>query len=189
MKEKMGEKAIIRQGDPTSHGGKVLEGFLDNICMGKPIAGVGHKVQCPKCKGSFPIVEGAQIALMMGRNVALEGMKTACGAPLIATQQTDTIFVGSAAASRSGNTAAHEALAIVSTATTVEATANAGQESRSVFDDRFVLVDEESGVPLANTEYALIRALGKMETGTTDAKGHTHLVSSTPEAEIIDIYV
>lgn len=47
----MDEKAIIRKGDPTSHNGVVLDGLINNICMGKPIAGVGHKVHCPQCKG------------------------------------------------------------------------------------------------------------------------------------------
>lgn len=49
---------IIRQGDPTSHGGTVLEGSLTDICHGKPISYVGHKVICPKCKGISPIIEG-----------------------------------------------------------------------------------------------------------------------------------
>lgn len=86
----MGEKAIIRQGDKTSHNGTVLEGFPDNICMGKPIAGVGHKVSCPKCRGTHTIVEGETSFIAMGKNVAVEGMKTSCGAVLIASQQTDT---------------------------------------------------------------------------------------------------
>jgi hypothetical protein len=46
---------IIRKADPTSHGGTVLEGSLADICHGKPIAFIGHKVHCPKCKGVFPI--------------------------------------------------------------------------------------------------------------------------------------
>ncbi|WP_229210505.1 PAAR domain-containing protein [Duganella sp. CF517] len=43
----MGERAIIRQGDRTSHWGTVLEGHLFLIIHGKPAAGVGHKVHCP----------------------------------------------------------------------------------------------------------------------------------------------
>ena len=39
---------IIRLGDSTSHGGKVIKGSPFDICMGKPIAYMGHKVQCPK---------------------------------------------------------------------------------------------------------------------------------------------
>ncbi len=34
---------IIRLGDPTSHGGKVVEGSMADICHGKPIAYMEHK--------------------------------------------------------------------------------------------------------------------------------------------------
>lgn len=93
---------IIRQGDPTSHGGKVLEGSIFDICHGKPISFVGHKVLCPKCKGIFPIVEGALTTTFYGKGVALAGMKTACGATLIATQFHDTVEYGGGSAGRSG---------------------------------------------------------------------------------------
>lgn len=90
---------IIRQGDPTSHGGTVIEGSLFDICMGKPIAFVGHKVTCPKCKGIFPIAEGAPNTTFYGKGVALAGMKTACGAILMATQFSDTVEYGGGGAS------------------------------------------------------------------------------------------
>jgi uncharacterized Zn-binding protein involved in type VI secretion len=90
---------IIRLGDPTSHGGKVVEGSLVDICHGKPIAFVGHKTSCPKCKGTFPIIEGAPTTTFYGKGVALAGMKTACGAVLIATQFTDVVETGSSSAS------------------------------------------------------------------------------------------
>ena len=82
---------IIRQGDPTSHGGIVLEGSPLDICHGKPISFIGHQVLCPKCKGKFPIIEGAPVTTFYGKGVALAGMKTACGAILIATQLLDTV--------------------------------------------------------------------------------------------------
>ena len=44
-------KDAIRLGDSTTHGGKVLEAFSRTDLNGKPIAGVGHKVSCPLCKG------------------------------------------------------------------------------------------------------------------------------------------
>jgi uncharacterized Zn-binding protein involved in type VI secretion len=93
---------IIRQGDPTNHGGKVLEGSMVDICHGKPIAYIGHKVSCPKCKGTYPIVEGVMTTTFYGKGVAVAGMKTACGATLIATQFTDIVETagGSRAAPR-----------------------------------------------------------------------------------------
>lgn len=86
---------IIRSGDSTSHGGRVLEGSQTEICHGKPIACLGHKVWCPKCKGSYPIVEGVQTTTIFGKGVAVAGMKTACGATLIPSQFTDVITPGS----------------------------------------------------------------------------------------------
>jgi uncharacterized Zn-binding protein involved in type VI secretion len=85
---------IIRLGDPTTHGGKVIEGSPVDICHGKPIAYLGHKAYCPQCKGTFPIIEGAPTTTFYGKGVALAGMKTACGALLIATQITDIVETG-----------------------------------------------------------------------------------------------
>ena len=41
---------------------------------------------CPQCKGNFPIIEGSPFMSANGRGAALERMKTACGAELIASQ-------------------------------------------------------------------------------------------------------
>lgn len=78
-------KHIIRLGDATSHGGVVLEAFSQTDLNGKPIAGVGHNVSCPLCKGIFPIAEGSSTYTLDGTPIALDGMKTACGATLIAS--------------------------------------------------------------------------------------------------------
>ena len=78
-------KEIIRVGDATNHGGVVLNGFGQTNLNGRPIAGVGHMVTCPKCKGIFPIVEGSGHFRVEGTPVALDGMKTACGASLISS--------------------------------------------------------------------------------------------------------
>ena len=77
-------KDIIRLGDSTTHGGVVLEAFYQTDLNGKPIAGVGHNVSCPLCKGFFPIADGSATYSVDGIAVALDGMKAACGAALIA---------------------------------------------------------------------------------------------------------
>ena len=76
---------IIRLGYSSTHGGVVLEDFSRTDLNGKPIAGVGHNVSCPLCKGIFPIAEGSATYSVDGITVALDGMKTACGAALIAS--------------------------------------------------------------------------------------------------------
>lgn len=78
-------KDIIRLGDLTTHGGVVLQAFPQTGLNGKPFAGVGHNVSCPLCKGIFPIAEGSSTYTVDGIPVALNGMKTACGAALIAS--------------------------------------------------------------------------------------------------------
>ncbi|QBE64945.1 PAAR domain-containing protein [Pseudoduganella lutea] len=105
---------IIRKGDKTDHGGTVLEGSLTDICHGKPMAFIGHKVQCPKCKGTFPIVEGVMTTTIFGKGVAVAGMKTACGASLIPSQFTD--IVEWAAGSAAGRTAADPGRSVSETA-------------------------------------------------------------------------
>jgi hypothetical protein len=57
------------------------------------------------------------------------------------------------------------------------------------FDDKFVLVDDETGEPLRNVEYAVERASGSIEFGVTDEHGRTHLLSQTPEAETVNFFV
>lgn len=76
---------MIRKGNSTDHDGSVLEGFPHASLNGGPMAGVGHQVSCPKCKGVFPIVEGSPTYKVNGVPVALHGMQTACGARLIAS--------------------------------------------------------------------------------------------------------
>ena len=78
-------KDIIPLGDATTHGGVVLETFPRTDVNGKSIAGVGHNDSCPLCKGVFPIAEGSATYSVDGIAVALDGMKTACGAALIAS--------------------------------------------------------------------------------------------------------
>ncbi|MBR8158040.1 PAAR domain-containing protein [Burkholderia cenocepacia] len=102
-------RAMICVGDTTTHGGRVLEGSATATIEGKPIAGMGHKVLCPQCKGIFPILPtGRQYSHTFdGRETAVEGMKTACGATLIASQSSATFDdVGSGTVTTGGASAA-----------------------------------------------------------------------------------
>ncbi|WP_350307891.1 PAAR domain-containing protein, partial [Photorhabdus viridis] len=75
---------VILLGDTTDHGGKVITAIDDYTYNGIPIAGKEDLVECPQCKGVFPIVQGADSLKYKGKLIALEGMQTACGAKLIA---------------------------------------------------------------------------------------------------------
>ncbi|MFD4836424.1 PAAR domain-containing protein [Achromobacter sp. NPDC058515] len=87
-------RPIIRVGDGTSHGGIVVQSFPFYTVNGRQAAGVGHMATCPTCEGAFPIVEGVSNFTVDGVSVAVEGMKTACGATLIASQQIAVIDPG-----------------------------------------------------------------------------------------------
>lgn len=78
-------KPIIQLGDTTDHGGVVIESIPHTNLNGKPMAGKGNLVMCPLCKGPFPITEGSSTYSVNGVAVALDGMKTDCGAKLIAS--------------------------------------------------------------------------------------------------------
>ncbi|WP_137173453.1 PAAR domain-containing protein [Massilia sp. HP4] len=77
---------IVRMGDPTSHGGKVISASTTHRINGIGIARVGDLVSCPVAgHGVNPIVEGAITYLIGGRMVALHGHRSACGCALIAS--------------------------------------------------------------------------------------------------------
>lgn len=181
---------IIRLGDSTTHGGIVLEGSPVDICMGKPIAFVGHKVQCPKCKGTFPIVEGAPVTTFYGKGVALAGMHTACGAVLIPSQFTDTVeYGGGQAPADSASTTEDSRVADLGKSRSVDGLPNLAGNGHKQFDDKFILLDAATGKPIVCTEYAIRRETGDIEHGISDEKGQTHLLSATASAEVIEIYI
>lgn len=79
-------KRVIRLGDPTTHGGKVVSATGHFHIYDKPVARLGDKVTCPlPGHGVVTIVEGDPDWLIDGIPVALEGHKTSCGASLIST--------------------------------------------------------------------------------------------------------
>ncbi|WP_082488645.1 PAAR domain-containing protein [Duganella sp. Leaf61] len=84
MKDSNG-RGVIRIGDATSHGGKVISACSDFKALGKPIAVSGDMTQCPKCKGNFPIEVSFSDRRHKGKMVAYDGDKAVCGASLISS--------------------------------------------------------------------------------------------------------
>lgn len=77
---------IIRLGDSTSHGGKVVSATSHMTVGGIPIARLGDKCTCPKRgHNNCVIVEGDPNWTVDGIPVALEGHKTSCGAVLVSS--------------------------------------------------------------------------------------------------------
>ncbi|MES3023918.1 MAG: PAAR domain-containing protein [Pseudomonadota bacterium] len=77
---------VIRLGDKTSHGGAVLEASPHSDSGGIGIARLGDKASCP-IHGSTTIASGDMTMLVDGKPVERNGDTTACGAQLIASQQ------------------------------------------------------------------------------------------------------
>ena len=166
---------IIRLGDPTSHGGKVVEGSPTDICFDKPIAFAGHKTYCPKCKGTFPIIEGVLTMTFYGKGVALAGMKTACGATLIATQFSDTVEYGGG-----GGRAAPASTIAGAAMPTLPATLEARSDPKvqpiardthadHKYDLTFRVEVGSTGKALAHTRYRIALDDGSELVGTTPA--------------------
>jgi len=78
---------IIRVGDPTSHGGQVIEsGAPHFIVSGKAVALVGDKCICPITgHQNCSIASGNAKHTVNGKAVAYDGDKTTCGATLVST--------------------------------------------------------------------------------------------------------
>ncbi len=159
----MAARAIIRMGDPTSHGGTVLEGFPMLNVYGKPASGIGHKGHCPQCKRDFVIVAGAENLTFMGKNIAVEGMQTSCGAVLIATQHDATV----------DNTPGENV--VLSSALSQGIMFGSGNNEPANFD-QYLLLEDHQGNPLDGIPYRLTAPNGEVITGATGADGKTKVL-------------
>ncbi|PLX67463.1 MAG: hypothetical protein C0607_21615 [Azoarcus sp.] len=79
-------RGVIRLGDPTSHGGRVVSTGSRSVVMGRTVAVLGDRCVCPrKGHGSCVIAEGDPDVRLDGKPVAFDGHRTSCGAQLIST--------------------------------------------------------------------------------------------------------
>ncbi|WP_205169222.1 PAAR domain-containing protein [Burkholderia sp. LMG 13014] len=148
--------AFIREGDTTSHGGRVLACTSTNIVFGKPLALEGDMVSCPKCGGVYPIVAVRVRSMTFGdRAVATDGDKTACGATLIASQSMATVEPTSG------------------TGAPVGGGKNVVAQNDGPNRGRFQVFDDNTRSPIANHPYTVTSADGQTIHGMTDANGHT----------------
>lgn len=78
-------RGVIRIGDQTSHGGRVVSASSGTMVMGKAAALADDMTICPQCKGQFPITPGGAGAKHEGKPYAYDEDTTACGATLISS--------------------------------------------------------------------------------------------------------
>jgi len=78
---------VIRLGDPTSHGGKVVSSSAAHITVdGIAVALIGDKCSCPiKGHDGCTIAGGNASHTVEGVAIAYDGDTTSCGAKLIST--------------------------------------------------------------------------------------------------------
>lgn len=143
---------------------------------------------CPKCKGSFAIIEGAQTATFYGRGVALEGMRTACGAVLIATQFTDTVDYSAGKIGRSENRVPSQY------ATTCQPEED-GQSFKSpphsnmvneeITEEHFYSLLDQDGNPATGYLYDLHSGQGLVAKGATYNTGHTMKVDGNNGSRLV----
>lgn len=157
--------AFIREGDATSHGGRVLACSPENKSDGVPLALLGDKVSCPKCGGVYPIVGVKNLGVTFdGRPVASEGDTTACGATLIASQNATTASPTSGPGASVG--AGKSVLAHLS------------ERDAGPYRGRFQLLDDKTRQPISNHPYTVTSADGQTIRSMTDSNGYTDWLSS-----------
>lgn len=78
---------VIRLGDPTSHGGKVISTGASHITVdGIAVVLVGDKCMCPvKGHDNCKVASGDASHTVEGTAVAYDGDLTSCGAKLTST--------------------------------------------------------------------------------------------------------
>jgi len=78
---------VIRLGDPTSHGGKVIATGASRFKVGGiPVACVGDPCSCPvRGHTDCRIATGSARHRIQGRPIAFDGDTTTCGARLMAS--------------------------------------------------------------------------------------------------------
>ena len=175
----MAFRAVARQGDKTSHGGTITGGFPELMVYGRPAAGIGHVGFCPKCGVIFQIVAGAATVTVFGRALALEGMKTSCGAVLIASQNQymvdDGTGDGHAAASDSAKSNAVASRVVSPSAS--GASTKVPSEAAPAFDEQIRFIAADS-YPVADTPYKLTLADGSLIAGRTDQDGKSERIET-----------
>lgn len=170
---------FITLGAPTSASGKVISASSEATIDGAAIALEGDLVSCPACRttGKIRCVEPRIPETWNGRNVALENDLCICrceSPPKLLTRQ----VLRSQVIKDSGRALSHLASGAAAPGTPDQ-----------VYAEQFRLLDLHSGAPLAGREYAVVRGSGKLEFGTCNEQGLTHVLSATAEPEFVEVYV
>ncbi|WP_420996268.1 PAAR domain-containing protein [Cupriavidus sp. 30B13] len=176
-------RRALRNGDDTSTKG-TLTGTGTSTHDGRQFAVEGDFATCPACGKGGPVFNDCHPRFtLMGKTILVEGARVHCKCPespvVLPSQSTFTIQVD--IDDGSGRPAVHERYA--------SASSGSDQRRDSGYNERYVLKDAETGEPIRNAAYAIQRGSGKIEHGTTDAEGRTHLLAAIASAENVSIFL
>lgn len=171
----------VTLGAATTAGGRVTSAGSDSLIDGMAVALEGDTVSCPACGSVGRILcVGPRIPeTWNGRHVALENDLCTCRCtppPRLLASQTVRCQV----LKDTGHALSHAMDPVP------------GGRAGGAYGARFILLDAHTGAPLAHREYAVVRQSGRLEFGTSDASGQTHLLASSPGQqgqEVCDIYL
>jgi uncharacterized Zn-binding protein involved in type VI secretion len=150
---------FIVLGDRTSHGGTVISGCPTFTVHGKPVARIGDKVFCPRCKTTATIISSSHPSIFSNDiPVAFDLDKTSCGAILYSSHNKKAGW-----GSNSENEESAPQREYV----------NSGENS---FQEHFNLYDMRTGKPLPRVYYSIKTEEGRVFTGETDCEGRTDVV-------------
>ncbi|ACX89982.1 PAAR repeat-containing protein [Pectobacterium parmentieri WPP163] len=156
---KVGDIGTDHDGFPST---PIIAGSSNVFIDGKSAARVTDPLEEHSKPGSPPhprhIASGSCTVFVNGLPLAITGGTVDCGGEVVGS---GTVFVGDNTPDLSG---------LVSPA--------------GMFDEAFILKSQQSGEPIANREYRILRADGRYEYGKTDDKGKTHTVFSFTSEEL-----
>ncbi|WP_199031052.1 PAAR domain-containing protein [Ralstonia sp. ASV6] len=174
----------LKNYDKTTTGGVLISTTQGMTHHGQPVGVEGDFATCPACKGGGPVFNDCNPNFgVLGKQILVSGARVYCKCqkrPVVIPSQSDFTIevVSSANPSRAGDSFGQPLMAGDST-----------RDGESEYADRYAFIDERSGRPIADAAYAIKRASGAVEHGTTDSAGRPHRLSTTAQAETIAIYL
>jgi uncharacterized Zn-binding protein involved in type VI secretion len=151
---------FIVLGDRTSHGGVVITGDPTWTIDGQPVARVGDKVTCPRCKRTSTIASSRfSTVIDLGKPAAFDQDHTDCGAVIYSRHN------GHAGWGGDGD-------AVVSAFPVEEHVPRRAAR----FQEHFVLRSSETGAPISGVPYTIKTGDGRTIEGETDVLGRTDVV-------------
>ncbi|HSX69881.1 MAG TPA: PAAR domain-containing protein [Pseudomonas sp.] len=163
---------------------------------GKPAARLGDPTACPiPGHGTNPIAAGSPNVLLDGLPAARQGDASACGGAL-SGNVIPTVLINGKPATTIGTVGNHGNVVMAGSGTVLIGASGGGAsfvspspvDIKGIFDEFFVLLDQDSGAPLSGIPYVLRSASGKEIHGITGTDGKTEKLSSS-SAETIELVI